>query len=42
MAVFLLAGAELCAASREYTFGISCQVFNIKSGKYMLALWLPD
>ncbi|WP_119711403.1 hypothetical protein [Arsenophonus endosymbiont of Aleurodicus floccissimus] len=36
------AGAERCAAGRGYTFSISCQVLNIKSGKHLLALWLPD
>lgn len=35
-------GAELCAAGRGYTFSISSQLDNIKSGKYQLALWLPD
>ncbi|MFS1563544.1 MAG: DUF4832 domain-containing protein [Candidatus Arsenophonus phytopathogenicus] len=39
---FLPAGAEMCAAGRGYTFSISCQVINIKSGKHLLALWLPD
>ncbi|HGJ5876408.1 MAG TPA: hypothetical protein ACHBX0_08455 [Arsenophonus sp.] len=32
----------MCAAGREHTFSISCQVVNIKIGKYLLALWLPD
>ncbi|MDR5609332.1 MULTISPECIES: DUF4832 domain-containing protein [unclassified Arsenophonus] len=40
--LFLPAGAEMCAAGRGYTFSISCQVINIKSGKHLLALWLPD
>ncbi|WGL96423.1 DUF4832 domain-containing protein [Arsenophonus nasoniae] len=40
--LFMPAGAELCAAGRGYIFSIACQLGNIKSGKYLLALWLPD
>ncbi|HGJ5903185.1 MAG TPA: DUF4832 domain-containing protein [Arsenophonus apicola] len=40
--LFMPEGAELCAAGRGYTFSISSQLDNIKSGKYQLALWLPD